>query len=168
MNQCVVLNADYSFLNIVDWKRAVCLVVKEKVTVLKWSKKIVGCGDTGTMRIPLVLKLIKIIRTIYRARVPFSKKNVMVRDNFRCAYCGNRPRKLTVDHIIPSSQGGKTNFENCVSACKPCNNLKNNRTPSQAKMFLKVKAYQPTISEFLMKKVRQLGIDGLLKDLGIY
>lgn len=167
MQQCVVLNTDYSFLNIVNWKRAMCLLVKEKVTVLRWSEKVVGCGDTRKMRIPLVLKLIKLIRTIYRARVPFTKKNVMVRDDFQCAYCGKKSN-LTIDHIIPSSQGGKTDFENCVTACKPCNNLKNDRTPSNARMYLKKKAYQPTISEFLMKKVRQLGIDVLLKDLGVY
>jgi len=167
MEQCVVLNTDYSFLNIVGWKRAMCLLVKEKVTVLKWSERVVGCGDTGKMKVPLVLKLIKLIRTIYRTRVPFTKKNVMVRDDFQCVYCGKKTR-LTIDHIVPSSQGGKSNFENCVTSCKPCNNRKNNRTPSEAKMYIHKKVYQPTIAEFLMKKVRQLGIDELLKDLGVY
>jgi len=76
--------------------------------------------------------------------------------------------KLTIDHIIPKSRGGKTTFENCVASCKPCNNNKGDRTPREAKMYLKVKAYQPTISEFLIMKVKKLGINDILREMGIY
>ncbi|UCD33811.1 MAG: HNH endonuclease [Desulfobacterales bacterium] len=114
------------------------------------------------------MRLIKLIRTLYVNRVPFSKKNVLVRDGFKCAYCANERRRLTIDHIIPKSRGGKTTFENCVSSCKPCNNRKGNKTPTEVRMYLKVKAYQPTISEFLRLKVKKLGINDVLRDLGIY
>jgi 5-methylcytosine-specific restriction endonuclease McrA len=114
------------------------------------------------------MKLIKLIRTLYVSRVPFSKKNVLVRDGFICAYCGAKRQRLTIDHIIPKSKGGKANFENCVSSCKPCNNKKGDRTPREALMYLKVKAYQPTISEFLRLKVKKLGINDVLRDMGIY
>jgi len=168
MVQCVLLNADYSFLNVTTWKRAMCLVVKSRVQVLKYSKKIVRTAEGVLIKIPAVMRLIKLIRTLYRSRVPFSKKNILIRDGFRCAYCGNDKEKLTIDHIIPKSRGGKTSFENCVSSCKPCNNRKGRQTSKEANMYLKVKAYQPTIAEFLRLKVRKLGINDLLKDFGIY
>lgn len=168
MVQCVLLNADYSFLNITTWKRAMCLVVKSRVQVLKYSKKVVRTAEGVLIKIPAVMKLIKLIRTLYRSRVPFSKKNILIRDGFRCAYCGKDKEKLTIDHIIPKARGGETTFENCVSSCKPCNNKKGGQTPKEANMFLKIKAYQPTIAEFLRLKVRKLGINDLLKDFGIY
>lgn len=168
MNQCVLLNADYSFLNVVNWKRAMCLMAKGKVQVLRHSERIVRTAEGIIVKIPAVMKLIKLIRTLYVNRIPFSKKNVLVRDGFQCAYCGTERQKLTIDHIIPKSKGGKATFENCVTSCKPCNNKKGDRTPREANMYLKVKAYQPTISEFLRLKVKKLGIKDVLRDLGIY
>jgi 5-methylcytosine-specific restriction endonuclease McrA len=167
MTQCVLLNADYSFLNIVDWKRAMCLITKEKVEVLKYSTRTVTTGEGAILRIPAVMKLIKVIRTLYRSRVPFSKRNVFVRDGFKCAYCGNETSRLTIDHLVPRSRGGRTNFENCVAACKSCNNRKGSRTPREARMFSKARPYQPTISEFLMLKMKRLGIRDLLLEFGI-
>ncbi len=165
MAQCVVLNADYSFLNMVDWRRAVCLLVKNKVKVLKYSGKVVLTGEGMPVRVPLVIKLIKFIRMVYRSRVPFSKKNVMIRDGFICAYCRTHTGRLTIDHIIPKSRGGRTEFENCVTACRACNHKKGNQMPSEARMYPHFKAYQPTIAEFLQRRVKQLGIDEMLKDM---
>ena len=167
MTQCVLLNADYTFLNVVNWKRAMCLVAKGKVQILRNSERIVRTAEGIVMKVPAVMKLIKLIRTLYRTRVPFSKKNVLVRDGFKCAYCGTDKEKLTIDHIVPKARGGKTTFENCVSSCKTCNNKKGGKTPREVKMYLKVKAYQPTISEFLRLKVKKLGIDQVLIDFGI-
>ncbi|MDM8524647.1 HNH endonuclease [Desulfococcaceae bacterium HSG8] len=168
MPQCVLLNADYSFLNVVHWRRAICLITKEKVQVLKYSEKAIRSAEGVVIKIPAVMKLVSLVRHLYRARVPFSKKNVLIRDGFRCAYCGAGNEKLTIDHIIPRSKGGKTNFENCVSCCKDCNNKKGDRTPGEVNMYLKTKVYQPTISEFLRMKIRKLGVYEVLKDLGIY
>jgi len=169
MERCIILNGDYTFLNVVDWKRAICLIVKGKVEVLKYSERVLkNCDGSVIMNIPLVMRLIKLIRTIYRSKVPFSKKNVFVRDGMTCVYCGIKSTRLTIDHVYPLAMGGKTNFENCVAACKPCNNKKGRRTPSQAKMFLKRQPYAPTISEFLRLKMKQLKLHELLKELGVY
>ena len=118
---CVVLNADYTFLNTVSTKKALCLLAKEKTEVLTYSERVIRTAKGLVMRVPAVMRLIKLIRTIYKARVPFSKKNVMVRDGFKCAYCGASDVRLTIDHIVPKALGGKSTFENCVSSCKPCN-----------------------------------------------
>lgn len=168
MNQCVLLNADYSFLNVVNWKRAMCMISKGKVQVLKHSERLIRTAEGIAIKVPAVMRLIKLIRTLYINRVPFSKKNVLIRDGFKCAYCGENHRKITIDHIIPKSRNGKTTFENCVSSCLPCNNKKGGKTPSEARMYLKVKAYQPTIAEFLQLKVKKLGINEVLRDFGIY
>ncbi|MBW1850684.1 MAG: HNH endonuclease [Deltaproteobacteria bacterium] len=168
MTHCILLNADFTFLNMVDWRRAMCLMTKGKVQILKQSERVIRTAEGLAVKVPAVMKLIKLIRTLYVSRVPFSKKNVLIRDGFKCAYCGTQREKLTIDHIIPKSRGGTTNFDNCVSSCKPCNNSKGGKTPREAQMYLKVKAYQPTISEFLRLKVQKLGINTVLKEFGIY
>ena len=127
MMQCVLLNADYSFLNMVHWKRAFCLLAKGKVEVVRETQQTIRNSSGQVFKVPAVMRLIKLIRTIYRARVAFTKRNVLVRDRFQCAYCGTRKEKLSIDHIIPKSRGGQTNFENCVAACKACNLKKGSR-----------------------------------------
>jgi 5-methylcytosine-specific restriction endonuclease McrA len=142
-------------------------MVKDKVEVVSYSEKIVKGTEGFTMKVPAVIKLIKLIRAIYRTKVNFSKRNILVRDGFRCAYCGAGPRDLTLDHIIPKSKGGKSTFENCVACCKPCNHRKGGHTPSEIRMYLRRKPYHPTISEFFRLKVRNLGIDHLLEEIGL-
>ncbi len=168
MTQCVLLNADYTFLNVVDWRRALCLLAKGKVEVIRDSAQTVKSSGGAVFNIPAVMRLMKLIRTIYRTGVAFCKKNVMIRDGFKCAYCGTNKFRLTIDHIIPKSKGGKSTFENCVAACKPCNTKKGDQLPSKINMFLKVQPRQPTVSEFLRLKLEKLGINDVLRDLGVY
>jgi len=167
MERCIILNGDYTFLNTVNWKRALCLVIKGKTEVLKYDDREIKCVDGSFIKIPLVMKLIKVIRMLYKNRVPFTKKNIFIRDRFKCQYCGSN-NELTIDHVIPVSKGGKSSFENCVSACKPCNNKKNDRTPSEAHMFLVKTPYAPTISEFFRIKMKSMGMHKYLKELGVY
>lgn len=168
MDRCIILNSDYTFLNTVTWKRAVCLIMKGKTQVLKYSERVVRNSSGIVMKIPLVMKLVKLVRSIYKSKVPFTKKNVFIRDKFRCVYCDTKDVRLTIDHVVPVSKGGRTNFDNCVASCKPCNSNKGNRTPSEARMFMKKRPYTPTIAEFIRLKMKQLGIDRFLVDLGVY
>lgn len=168
MTQCVLLNADYTFLNLVNWKRAICLMAKGKVEVVKDSQRTIRNASGKVLKVPAVMRLIKLIRTIYRTSVTFTKRNILIRDRFKCAYCGARREKLSIDHIIPKSRGGKMTFENCVAACKPCNLKKGGRTPNEARMYLKIRPYQPTISEFLRLKFENLGLHDLLRELDVF
>ena len=111
------------------------------------------------------MRLVKLIRTIYRTRVPFSKKNVMIRDGFKCVYCGATGVRFTIDHVRPKAIGGKSSFENCVTACKPCNHKKGHKTCDDARMFPKTKLVAPTISEFLRMRMETLGINDILKEI---
>ena len=70
-----------------------------------------------------------------QARKPaFTRFNVFLRDRFTCQYCGDRfpPPELTFDHVIPRSRGGRTSWDNVVTACGVCNLRKGNRMPDHA------------------------------------
>ena len=164
---CVVLNGDFTYLGTVSWKRAIKLVLADKVKVLKQSEMIINCAQRS-FRVPAVVALMKIVRMVYKNKVPFSKKNVLVRDQHRCIYCGSPNRRLTIDHVIPRSRGGKTDFENCVACCKQCNSKKGNRTPTEVGMYLKKRPFQPTISEFMRLKLRNTDVYRYLVELGLY
>jgi 5-methylcytosine-specific restriction endonuclease McrA len=168
MQGCVILNGDYSYLNTIKWEKAMKMEGKKgKAHVLKYSSKIVRTAENVMKRVPAVMKLLYVIRTIYRTKVPFSKKNIIMRDNFTCQYCGTT-KSLTIDHVTPSSKGGKTTFENCVTACMTCNGQKGDQLPSEAHMYLKRQPTSPTISEFTRLKAVKDGIFDLLKELGVY
>uniref|UniRef100_A0A6M3JS80 Putative homing endonuclease n=1 Tax=viral metagenome TaxID=1070528 RepID=A0A6M3JS80_9ZZZZ len=165
MERVILLNSDYTFLNVLSWKKAVTLIVKGKVEVLKATDKIIhNMEKTVKIAIPLILRLLKLVRTLYKTKVPFSKANVIARDNFSCVYCGKKRGNFNIDHLVPKSRGGKSTWENCVSSCKKCNSKKSNRLPSEAGMFLKKRPYQPTIHEFLQLKMNKLGIKKILEE----
>lgn len=76
----------------------------------------------------------------------FSKRNVLKRDKHTCQYCGQQGRYLTIDHVLPKSRGGQSNWKNVVAACEPCNKKKANKTPEEAGMRLLNKPYKPNLS----------------------
>lgn len=77
--------------------------------------------------------------------VTYSRRNIAKRDHHTCQYCNKyvTMEEMTIDHVIPKSQGGLTNWENCVVACMLCNRLKDNRTPEQAGFRLNSKPIRP-------------------------
>jgi len=89
-------------------------------------------------------------------RVPFTKFNVFLRDDFRCQYCAKKfpASDLTYEHVFPKSRGGKAVWDNIAAACQPCNEKKDNRTPEEAKMRLLRTPYEPTVWE-IQKKGRK-------------
>lgn len=167
MRTCILLNADYSILGTISHKKAIRLLYKGKAEVVKNSEKIIKSFSTEIF-IPFILKLIKLIRSIFKVRVPYSKRNVLIRDDFRCAYCGVVGKHMTIDHVYPKSLGGKSTFENTVCACLKCNNTKDSRTCQESNMYPKhSKPVVPTIMEFILRAVRNSGLEKVLKDEGI-
>ena len=73
--------------------------------------------------------------------IRFSRQNLYVRDLFQCQYCSETfdYHELNIDHVIPLSKGGKTNWENCVTSCKSCNSRKGSSTNIKPRM----KPYKP-------------------------
>lgn len=168
MESVIVLNADYSFLNIVPVKKAIKMMSKGKVTVLKATDKVITTFEGFSMVIPRVIKLLHMVRAVFKNKVPFSKKNVCIRDEFTCQYCGTKTEKLTLDHVVPKANGGKRVFENIVAACFECNQAKGDKLPREVGMFPRKRPVQPTIMEFLLIKSKIHGIRDSLVDLGIY
>ncbi|MGC4091854.1 MAG: HNH endonuclease [Polyangiaceae bacterium] len=91
----------------------------------------------GHIRAPRVLHLLRYDRAP-KASVRLTRRNLMVRDQFQCQYCGRRPstRELNLDHVVPKSRGGGDTWENLVVSCRTCNLRKGRRTPVEAGMSL--------------------------------
>jgi 5-methylcytosine-specific restriction endonuclease McrA len=96
------------------------------------------------LRVPEVLTLIRYDR-IPVAAVAFTRRNIFKRDRFTCQYCGLQPgtEELTIDHVVPRSQGGASTWSNCVLACVACNKRKADRNPQQAGMRLRKVPHRP-------------------------
>src|ERR1700685_1771466 len=109
---------------IIAWERAVVLVVLGKVDVIEEYDEEIRSRHLA-LRTPAVVRLKK-ARSTTKQVVRFSRINVYTRDGFRCQYCGEKksPKFLTYDHVVPFSKGGKTAWENIVTACGPCNSKK--------------------------------------------
>lgn len=166
MTKVMVLNNDFSPLSFTTWQRAVTLVYLGRAELVKAKDRVLRNAEkTYTLKLPSVIRLLKYVRQIFKNKVPYSKANIIHRDN-KCMYCGSTNHgDLTIDHVIPKSRGGASNWENCVAACKTCNNKKGDRTPREANMRLLKQPVAPTINEFIQIKMKQMGISGFLDDL---
>lgn len=91
----------------------------------------------------------------------FSASKLRIRDRHVCAYCGQvfRSEELTVEHIVPQSRGGATDFSNCVSACSACNSMKSDRLPEEAGMPLLYVPYVPSRWEDFLLAGRNVRAD---------
>jgi len=161
MNNVIVLNLDYTYLNTVSWKKAVTYIITKKAESLRKSDKEIANVDRSiVVKVPLVIRLLKFVKGMLSKNVPFSYKNVYIRDNFTCQYCGST-QDLTIDHVLPKACGGRSTFENCVVACKTCNNKKGDRCDIKPD----ISPRNPSLVEFLKKKLKRSGLQFVLDEL---
>lgn len=138
----LVLNASYEVLNLTNLKRALKLLLTGKAETVRNNGLTIHAGSL-VLPAPSVVKLRYFVPPTYHV-LPLNRKNVLFRDNFTCQYCGSRSLLgMTIDHIVPRSQGGKTVWDNVVCACKKCNAQKGDRCPQEARMKLCKKPVQP-------------------------
>ena len=139
----LVLTSWYFPHKIVSWEAAVTLVYLNKADVVVTYDDEIRSPSTA-IKMPAVVRLKKKTSATKRG-VKFSRMNVYLRDDFSCAYCKVKlpVSELTYDHVIPRAQGGRTEWENIVTACYDCNSLKGNRTPDQSGMFPVHLPYKP-------------------------
>ncbi len=133
----LVLNATYEPLSVVSIKRAVVLLLKEKAELLEAAETTLRARGIA-MPVPLVIRMVYYVRIPRAMALPLSRRSIMARDQYTCQYCGATPLRadLTLDHVLPRSRGGRTEWENVVVACRVCNQKKGNRTPREAQMSL--------------------------------
>ena len=141
MHKTLVLNADFTPIEVIDWKQAIIMLFKEKRSnndgTLGAAYAISSYTDTikdsagRTYEIPAVIALKKYIP--FSKKVAFSRIAVLSRDNFQCQYCGiiQSAKELTIDHVIPRSRwksfghtGSPSIFTNVVACCLNCNKKK--------------------------------------------
>jgi len=137
--RCLVLNSSYEFLGFTGYKGAVCAVYTGKAVVMEKYDRVLH-SPSISMHVPAVIRLKHFVRVTYErlTYVSYTKRNVHLRDNFVCQYCGEKKLapKLGIDHVIPESKAGESTWENTVSACHPCNSEKGDKTPKEAGMKL--------------------------------
>jgi 5-methylcytosine-specific restriction endonuclease McrA len=130
--------------HIVCWQDAICKLVEGEIEVIESYEETVS-SPSVTFNIPCVAR-IKTPIPANKKGVKFSRVNVLTRDKFTCQYCGNKfaRRQLNYDHVVPRCQGGKTVWQNVVTACIACNSRKGGRTPEQARMRLLQNPVRPS------------------------
>jgi 5-methylcytosine-specific restriction endonuclease McrA len=158
----LVLNRNWQPVNVATVARALVLLWNEAARVVDpqdyqlytwadWSRLRPRDGDAFIqavrlrLRVPEVIVLAEYDR-LPRAAVSFSRRNVFKRDHWTCQYCGVQPggEELTIDHVVPRSQGGTSAWDNCVLACIDCNKRKADRVPQQAGMKLRQPPVRPS------------------------
>ena len=137
------MNITYEPLRVIDWKKAITLLMLGKVEVIEEYGRDIH-SVTFTIKLPSVVRLLRMVRTP-KTPVKFSRQNIYARDKYRCQYCGRRfpIEDFTYDHVIPKSRGGKTAWRNIVTCCMQCNRKKGGRTPKEAMMTLVRKPSKP-------------------------
>ncbi len=136
----LVLNASYEPLCIVPLRRAVVLVLAEKAIVVEAGQAVLH-SERQSITAPAVVRLSRYVRVPYRRSVPLSRRAVMDRDGYRCAYC---PAKAdTIDHVVPRSRGGMHQWTNVVAACARCNHRKGDRLLSEIGWHLPARPAEP-------------------------
>jgi 5-methylcytosine-specific restriction endonuclease McrA len=126
--EVLLLNSDYTPINVCSWKRAVVLFLKGRVQIV----------SSRTIR------LLELVRLPYRLLMGLKPTKKMVQKHYdhRCVYCGSL-NNLTIDHVLPISRGGKNTWENLVCACYSCNIRKGDKTPQEVGLRLYIKSFRP-------------------------
>jgi 5-methylcytosine-specific restriction endonuclease McrA len=178
----LVLNKLFMAVHVISVRRAFCLLCKELAEVVTLEDGQFATYDFSTWRevseyrakcfrhedddwvrtssaeiqAPRVIRLLRYDR-VPKQTVKFNRRNIFARDGNQCQFCGKRfpTSELSLDHVIPRSQGGKTTWENIVCACVDCNVRKGGRTPRQAHMTLVRKPEKPKRSPLLSLKLTQ-------------
>jgi CRISPR/Cas system Type II protein with McrA/HNH and RuvC-like nuclease domain len=140
MQQVLVLNFDFTPLNVTTLQRGFTLVNKGKAEIVESDPNPIVTAYKEYVR-PLIIRLLRYIS--YRGNgIRVNRQRIFKRDDYQCGYCGSQ-RDLTLDHILPRSRGGKNTWTNLVTCCSKCNLKKGNKTPDEANMKLKKKPYEP-------------------------
>lgn len=162
----LVLNRHYQPVNITSVRRAFSLLYQGLAKAVDkqyqtfdyetWAELSAEKNATDVVRtvsrcirVPRVI-ILQVFDKFPRARVRFSRRNIYLRDNSTCQYCGQKKLRcdLNLDHVIPKSQGGRSNWANIVCSCIKCNLKKGGKTPKEANMRLLQQPKQPNWSPF--------------------
>ena len=159
----LVLNRSFLAVQITNWQRAIGLLYLDHAFVVDqdyvtydfadWkalseamTENSAGFLHTPTFKlaVPEVIAL-RLYDKLPETEATFSRRSIYEHYGYRCCYCGKRfgTKNLNLEHIIPRSRGGKTDWSNVATSCIPCNMKKGGRTPEEAGMKLLVVPNRP-------------------------
>jgi len=163
MNDTLVINKNFYAIHVIDWKRAISLLYQGHADAVDENFRQYSFDDwvelSAMMKehpngfvhsvklkiaVPEIIKLTK-YNKLPKREVKFTRRNIYSHYKYLCCYCGKKfnTSQLNLDHVIPKSRGGKTNWSNIVTTCIDCNTRKRNLTPEEARMRLLVKPSKP-------------------------
>lgn len=149
----LVLNASYEPINVCTERRAVVMVFKGVARMEEHNGHMLHSPKTE-MHAPSVIRLME-YRHIPHERRSLSRKNILLRDQYMCQYCGKTmaPAELTLDHVMPRSRGGGSTWDNLVACCKRCNHRKGSQTPEESgmKLLKRPRAFSLHMSRQIMR-----------------
>lgn len=184
-SHALVLNADWTPHDVVPWEAAWSMLDRGVAYMLKAYEGRFIRSMRQAWEWPAVIVLKQLAA---KKNIRCTRENLFARDNYTCQYCGCQPRTatgrpdldaLTFDHVIPRAQSkdgvsvtlrtgervALTGWQNIVTACRPCNATKADRTPAQAKMTLRTEPRRPTPIETLMINMRKIKIPDEWKEV---
>jgi 5-methylcytosine-specific restriction endonuclease McrA len=136
MSRKTLLLAPWYFpLKVLRWEDAVKMIYEGTVdVVVEYDEEI--RSPSVTWKMPAVIRLRRLDRALKNG-IKFSRQNVYTRDGYRCQYCGDKfpVSRLSYDHVVPKSAGGRRTWTNIVTACKACNSRKADRTCDESGMW---------------------------------
>ena len=151
----LLLNSSYEPVSLINAERAITLWFLGKVTIVA-ERDITWRSVSVAIKVPSVVRLVNYVKGLSGRRhiVKLTRKNILLRDAYKCQYCGTRagPEKLNIDHVVPKAKGGKSEWNNLVASCIRCNNDKDCRTPKQAGMVLRRKPGKPNFLVFTIHR----------------
>lgn len=159
LRKIMVLNSDYQPLSLlplstVSWQEAIKMVVANDARIEDKIDDLYIRSEKIKFNFPAVIILNRYIKN--RHKIKLSRSNIFARDGYTCCFCKKflfyEREKLTIDHIIPKSKGGKSVWENLVSSCIECNNKKGNKI-----IYPEKKPKKPTFQE-LLEQITQMPI----------
>lgn len=163
MRETLVLNRSFFAIQIISWDKVMSLLYRGQAVAVdsdyrlydfdswkEWSQARTDYPNGVVHGVNFSIAVPEIIQLTYFNELPrheakFNRKTLYQQYKQRCCYCGKRfsTSELNLDHVIPKSRGGKTNWENVITSCHRCNTLKGNRTPEEAGMQLHFKPSEP-------------------------
>jgi 5-methylcytosine-specific restriction endonuclease McrA len=152
----------------ITWQSAATLYCRDRVVWEAGKERFVihggTCAATGKqsqLEIGSIIAVGDRSRRFERGVPLLTNRTLFQRDHNVCLYCGHQfsPSHLTRDHVVPVSRGGECVWENCVTACKNCNQRKDDRTPEEANMKLLAVPYTPNLAEYLILSNRRILAD---------